>query len=68
MKGRRGVLLSGIESKVTGSRLPLFEGLLPIDSKRAPTDLLAGVTLAALAIPEAPRRSARCAGKPGSAV
>jgi MFS superfamily sulfate permease-like transporter len=35
-------------------RLPitLFQGLLPIDKGRIPTEMLAGVTLAALAIPE----------------
>jgi sulfate permease, SulP family len=30
----------------------LFEGLLPIDSARLPVDIIAGATLAALAIPE----------------
>jgi sulfate permease, SulP family len=33
-------------------RLPIFEGLLPIDPARVPTELIAGATLAALAIPE----------------
>ncbi len=33
-------------------RLPVLEGLLPIDRKRVPVDVVAGVTLAALAIPE----------------
>ena len=32
--------------------LPIFEGLLPLDKKRFPTELVAGATLAALAIPE----------------
>src|SRR3954447_16504286 len=32
--------------------LPFFEGLLPIDTAKIPTDMIAGVTLAALAIPE----------------
>ena len=31
---------------------PLFEGLLPLDMARLPTDMIAGATLAALAIPE----------------
>ena len=31
---------------------PLFQGLLPIDKQKIPIDLIAGVTLAALAIPE----------------
>jgi sulfate permease, SulP family len=34
------------------SRLPILEGILPIDSARIPTELIAGATLAALAIPE----------------
>ena len=39
-------------SKAAGSRLPIFEGLLPIDPARVPSELIAGATLAALAIPE----------------
>jgi SulP family sulfate permease len=34
------------------SPLPIFEGLLPIDPSRISTDVIAGATLAALAIPE----------------
>jgi SulP family sulfate permease len=33
-------------------RIPVLEGVLPLDRKRIPTDLIAGATLAALAIPE----------------
>ena len=33
-------------------RLPVLEGVLPIDRKQIPVDMLAGVTLAALGIPE----------------
>lgn len=33
-------------------RLPFLQGLLPIDRARVPAELIAGVTLAALAIPE----------------
>jgi SulP family sulfate permease len=33
-------------------RLPIFQGLLPIVRARIPTEMIAGVTLAALAIPE----------------
>lgn len=33
-------------------RLPLFQGVLPIDRSRVGVDVVAGVTLAALAIPE----------------
>ena len=35
-----------------GLRLPLFEGLLPIKGSQVPAEIVAGVTLAALAIPE----------------
>ena len=34
------------------SRLPFLQGLLPLDRKAAPAEVLAGLTLAALAIPE----------------
>lgn len=33
-------------------RLPILQGVLPVDRKQIPTNILAGVTLAALAIPE----------------
>ena len=33
-------------------RLPVFEGFTPIDHGRVPADLIAGITLAALGIPE----------------
>lgn len=36
----------------TRHRLPFFQGLLPVDRSSVPTEMLAGVTLAALAIPE----------------
>ena len=35
-----------------GFRLPVLQGVLPIDASRIPTELIAGLTLAALAIPE----------------
>jgi len=35
-----------------GFRLPFLQGVLPIDASRIPTELIAGLTLAALAIPE----------------
>jgi MFS superfamily sulfate permease-like transporter len=38
--------------KATRGPLPIFEGLLPVDPARVPTDVIAGATLAALAIPE----------------
>ena len=33
-------------------RLPLFQGILPLDRSNADPDIIAGVTLAALGIPE----------------
>jgi len=41
-----------IKPKPARSALPIFEGLLPIDTARVPSELIAGATLAALAIPE----------------
>jgi high affinity sulfate transporter 1 len=35
-----------------GFRLPFLQGVLPIDGSRIPTELIAGLTLAALAVPE----------------
>jgi MFS superfamily sulfate permease-like transporter len=35
-----------------GRQLPLFQGILPLDPAHVPTDVIAGITLAALAIPE----------------
>jgi high affinity sulfate transporter 1 len=35
-----------------GFRFPLFQGLLPIKGAQVPTEIIAGITLAALAIPE----------------
>jgi SulP family sulfate permease len=40
------------KAKAPRSSLPILEGLLPIDPARVPNDLIAGATLAALAIPE----------------
>ena len=38
--------------KLDGLSLPLLRGILPIDNKKLAGDILAGVTLAALGIPE----------------
>ena len=38
--------------KPKGFRLPILQGVLPIDRARLPAELVAGITLAALAIPE----------------
>ena len=34
------------------ARLPILEGILPLDPSRIPSEAIAGATLAALAIPE----------------
>ena len=39
-------------TKAARRRFPLFEGVLPIDTTRIPSEAIAGATLAALAIPE----------------
>jgi len=39
-------------STTKSRRLPILQGVLPLDRKQIPTNVLAGVTLAALAIPE----------------
>jgi MFS superfamily sulfate permease-like transporter len=39
-------------AKASRPRLPILEGILPFDSSRLPNELIAGATLAALAIPE----------------
>jgi SulP family sulfate permease len=36
----------------SSSRLPILQGVLPIDRAQVPIDIVAGITLAALAIPE----------------
>ena len=38
--------------KLRNWRFPLFQGILPIDRSQIPTNIIAGLTLAALAIPE----------------
>ena len=39
-------------AKAEGSKFPILQGILPIDRSRVSLDVVAGVTLAALAIPE----------------
>src|SRR5215472_6074169 len=36
----------------SGNRLPLFQGILPFDKSRLASDIVGGITLAALGIPE----------------
>ena len=44
--------MSESDKGVRRMRLPVFEGLLPIQGSRVPAEIIAGLTLAALAIPE----------------
>jgi len=37
------------KTEAKGLRFPLFEGLLPIKASQVPTEVIAGITLAALA-------------------
>ena len=40
------------KAQTKGSKFPIFQGILPIVRSQVPVDIIAGVTLAALAIPE----------------
>ncbi len=40
------------DKKKTGFRLPFMQGVLPIKKDQIPAEIIAGLTLAALAIPE----------------
>src|SRR5512136_2715747 len=44
--------MTAATTKAPGRQLPILQGVLPINSKQAPLDIVAGITLAALAIPE----------------
>ena len=44
--------MTAAAGKKPAFKLPILEGVLPIDMSRVPVDLIAGATLAALAIPE----------------
>jgi SulP family sulfate permease len=39
-------------SGLTRRQLPLFQGIVPLDRSRILTDLMAGITLAAVGVPE----------------
>jgi SulP family sulfate permease len=41
------------KTEAQGFRFPVLQGILPIDRSRVPSDILAGITLAALNIPQA---------------
>ena len=40
------------KTEARGFRFPIFQGLLPINGSQVPAEIIAGITLAALAIPE----------------
>ena len=40
------------KTELTKPRLPLFQGILPLDRSRVLADIMAGITLAAMGIPE----------------
>ena len=44
--------MAAAKSAVKGFRLPILQGILPVDRPMVPADILAGLTLAALAIPQ----------------
>ena len=44
--------MSSPNNTASGFRLPFLQGVLPIKASQVPTELIAGLTLAALAIPE----------------
>jgi sulfate permease, SulP family len=44
--------MSAKEAKAEGFRLPILQGVLPIQPAQLPAEIIAGTTLAALAIPE----------------
>jgi len=44
--------MTAANNKSEGFRLPILQGVLPIKASQIPTELIAGITLAALAIPE----------------
>jgi high affinity sulfate transporter 1 len=44
--------MTSANNKTEGFRLPILQGVLPIKGNQIPTELIAGLTLAALAIPE----------------
>jgi len=45
--------MATVKTEAQGFRFPLLQGILPIDPSRVPADILAGITLAALNIPQA---------------
>lgn len=48
-------MLLTANNKISGVRLPVPQGVLPINAAQLPGEIVAGVTLAALAIPEVMR-------------
>ena len=44
--------MTRLQSRIANFRVPVMEGILPLDRSRFPAEVVAGITLAALAIPE----------------
>src|SRR5262250_3374408 len=40
------------DTRFTGLRLPILQGVLPVKAEQIPAEVISGITLAALAIPE----------------
>jgi SulP family sulfate permease len=45
--------MAAAKTEAKGLRFLLFQGILPLDRSQVPTDVMAGITLAALNIPQA---------------
>jgi SulP family sulfate permease len=41
------------QTEAKGFRFPILQGIMPLDKSRIPADIMAGITLAALNIPQA---------------
>ena len=44
--------MSARNTKAAGSSMPILQGVLPLKGAQVPAEIIAGITLAALAIPE----------------
>src|SRR5512141_537037 len=49
---KEGTMAAAAPTERPGHRFPVMQGVLPLDTSRIPGDVIAGVTLAALGIPE----------------
>ena len=44
--------MNAVNNNAGGFRLPILQGVLPVKAAQIPMELIAGMTLAALAVPE----------------